>query len=62
VASEYWAKYYLVKDSIKMHRSDGALVRIITPMYPGESAQAAYQRILPFAGEIVPRINDYIPR
>ena len=41
VASEYWAKYYLVKDSIEMHRSDGALVRIITPMYEGESAQAA---------------------
>jgi EpsI family protein len=62
VASEYWAKYYLVKDSIQMHRSDGALVRIITPIYPGEDADAAYQRILPFAGEIVPRIDDYIPR
>lgn len=62
VASEYSAKYYLVKDSIEMHRSDGSLVRIITPMYPGETAQAAYHRILPFAGEIVPRLNDYIPR
>jgi hypothetical protein len=31
-------------------------------MYEGESAQAAYQRILPFAGEMVPRLNDYIPR
>ena len=62
VASESWAKYYLIKDSIKMHRSDGSLIRIITPMYPGESADAAYQRLLPFAGEIVPRLDDYIPR
>ncbi|MGA9977126.1 MAG: VPLPA-CTERM-specific exosortase XrtD [Candidatus Sulfotelmatobacter sp.] len=62
VASEYSAKYYLIKDSIKLHRSDGALVRIITPIYPGEDADAAYQRILPFAGEIVPRLDDYIPR
>ena len=62
VASEYWAKYYLVKDSIQQHRSDGALVRIMTPIYPGETADAAYQRILPFAGEIVPRLDDYIPR
>jgi hypothetical protein len=31
-------------------------------MYPGESADASYQRILPFAGEIVPRLDDYIPR
>jgi len=62
VASEYWAKYYLIKDSIELHRSDGALVRIITAIYPGETANAAYQRILPFAGEIVPRLDDYIPR
>ena len=62
VASEYWAKYYLVQDSIQQHRSDGALVRIITPIYPGEDADAAYRRILPFAGDIVPQLDDYIPR
>src|ERR1700689_2704217 len=33
VASQWWAKYYLVEDSIRMSRSDGALVRISTPMY-----------------------------
>jgi EpsI family protein len=62
VASEYWAKYYLVKDSIKMHRSDGALVRVITPLLSGESVDSAYQRVLPFAGEIVPLLDDFIPR
>jgi EpsI family protein len=62
VASEYRAKYYLIKDSIQLHRSDGALVRIITPIYSGEDADAAYRRILPFAGEIVPRLDGYIPR
>jgi Protein of unknown function (DUF3485) len=31
VASEYWAKYYLVYDSIRMNRSDGALVRMMPP-------------------------------
>ncbi len=62
VASEYWAKFYLVTDSIKMNRSDGSLVRITTPMYPGETADAAQQRILPFAGEVSPLLNSYIPR
>lgn len=62
VASEYWAKYYLVKDSIKMHRSDGALVRVIIALHSGESADFAYQRVLPFTGEIVPLLDDYIPR
>jgi EpsI family protein len=62
VASEYWAKFYLVADSIKMNRSDGALVRITTPMVPGETVDAAQQRILPFAGEVMPLLDGYIPR
>jgi len=62
VASEYWAKYYLVKDSIQMHRSDGALVRITSPMYPGESADAAQQRLIPFVNDVFPLLNSYIPQ
>ncbi|MCU1304248.1 MAG: EpsI family protein [Candidatus Sulfotelmatobacter sp.] len=62
VASEYWAKYYLVKDSIRLNRSDGALVRIATDMLPGETPDAAQQRVLPFASAISPLLNDYIPR
>lgn len=62
VASEYWAKYYVIADSIRTNRSDGALVRIITDMYPGETVEAAQQRILPFAARVVPLLNDYVPR
>lgn len=62
VASEYWAKYYMVRDALQMNRSDGALVRIITPMYQEETADAAEQRVLPFASEISPLLNQYIPR
>jgi EpsI family protein len=62
VASEYWAKYYLVADSIRMNRSDGALVRITTDMFPGETADAAQERLLPFASKISPLLDDYIPR
>ena len=62
VASEYWAKYYLVKDSIKMNRSDGALVRVTTMMNPGETVDAAEQRLLPFIDRVVPLLDGYIPR
>jgi EpsI family protein len=62
VASEYWAKFYLVEDAIRMNRSDGALVRFITPMLPGETPDAAQQRILPFTSTVVPLLDDYIPR
>jgi len=62
VASDYWAKYYLVADAIRMNRSDGSLVRLKTPIYPGETADAAEQRLLPFANDIVPQLAAYIPK
>jgi EpsI family protein len=62
VASEYWAKIYLVTDSIRMNRSDGSLVRLTTQMMPGESVDAAMARLHPFAGEVVPLLNQYIPQ
>jgi EpsI family protein len=62
VASEYWAKFYLVTDSIRLNRSDGSLVRVITPMLPGEGANASQQRLLSFSGNLVPLLDAYIPR
>jgi EpsI family protein len=62
VASEYWAKFYLVKDAIQMNRSDGSLVRLVTPMFPGETPDAAQQRILPFTSAVVPLLDNYIPK
>jgi EpsI family protein len=62
VASEYLAKYYLVKDAIRVNRSDGSLVRLVTPMLPGETPEAAQQRILPITSAVVPLLDDYIPR
>jgi EpsI family protein len=62
VASEYRAKYYLIADSIKMNRSDGSLVRIITSMQPGESPDVAQQRLMPFVAQVVPILGKYIPR
>ena len=62
VASEYWAKYYLVSDSIRMNRSDGALVRLMTPMLDGESPEAAQARMMNLGSQVVPLLDSYIPR
>jgi EpsI family protein len=62
VASEYWNKYYLVKDAIQLNRTDGALVRMVTPMSPYETPAAALQRLLPFAAQVAPLLDRYIPR
>jgi len=62
VASEYWAKYYLVSDSVRMNRSDGALVRLMTPMLDGESAEAAQARMMKLGAQFIPMLDSYIPR
>lgn len=62
VASEYSSKFYLVADSIRRHRSDGALVRVITPMTRNESEDAAQARAVQFAQQTIPYLDSYIPR
>jgi EpsI family protein len=61
VASEYWAKFYLVADAIRMNRTDGALVRFITPIRPEESIADARRRTLELASAVSPRLHEYIP-
>jgi EpsI family protein len=62
VASEYTSKFYLVADSIRMHRSDGALVRVITPLSRGETEQSADTRVISFTQQLLPVLDSYIPR
>jgi EpsI family protein len=62
LASEYWAKFYLISDAITMNRSDGSLIRLTTPIRMGEGSDSAQRRLLAFAGGLVPLVNDYIPR
>lgn len=62
VASEYWAKYYLIADSIRLNRSDGALVRLMTPMLENESPDAAQTRMMKLGSQFLPVLDTYIPR
>jgi EpsI family protein len=36
IASEYWAKFWLVADAIRYRRSDTALVRVVVPVVNGD--------------------------
>jgi len=62
IASEYWAKFYLVGDSITMNRSDGALVRVMTNIDPHESDASAEKRGMAFVRDLLPTLNRYIPQ
>lgn len=62
VASEYWAKFYLVADSMRMNRSDGSMIRVTTPLRPEEKIESAQQRLMSFASVAVPQLDPYVPR
>lgn len=62
VASEDWADFYLVFDSLRLNRSDDALIRINTPLQPGEQPDAGQRRLLSFAEQVSPLVANYIPR
>jgi len=62
VASEYWAKFYLVEDSIRLNRSDGSLIRVTTKIAPDETDAQAQERVLSLLTLAVPVIDKYVPR
>lgn len=60
VASEYWAKYYLATDAMRLNRTDGALVRVITPLMPGEDVEAGQLRTMEFSKLLLPTLNNFV--
>lgn len=61
VPNEYKAKAYMVADAIRMNRTDGALVRVITPILPTETLAAAKARAVRFTSQMVPFLPRFIP-
>jgi EpsI family protein len=55
-------KIYNFWDALTRQRTDGALVRLITPVYPGEDVAQAEQRLTAFTQAIVPVLNEYLPK
>lgn len=62
VASEYWAKFYLISDSIRLNRSDGSLIRVTTELRPGETPLDAQPRLVSVLNGVAPVLDRYIPR
>ena len=61
VAGEYWAKVYLVADAMRMNRSDGSLVRIMTEMLPGKTLKLPSGVWLPLPAESFPCLMTISP-
>lgn len=61
VTSEYLVKFFLLWDSLTKQRSDGALIRLITPVQPEEGERVADQRVMQMAAAIHPLLPEYVP-
>jgi EpsI family protein len=60
-ASEYANKFWLIVDAALLHRSTGALVRIMAPIAPGDAADAAAVSAAAFVRQIFGRLERYLP-
>lgn len=59
VASEYWGKIYTVFDSVRLRRSDGAMVRVTVPI--GNSEAKAEQAAIDLATAASTVLPEFVP-
>jgi EpsI family protein len=59
IASEYAGKVWMIADAISRNRTDGALVRLITPITDGEAK--ARTRLVNFTQLLFPHLGGFIP-
>jgi exosortase D (VPLPA-CTERM-specific) len=61
LTSEYLVKWFIFQDVLLTQRSDGALIRLITPFSDAASLVEADQRLTAFARDAVPVLRDFVP-
>jgi EpsI family protein len=60
IADEYVGKLWMVSDAISKNRTDGALIRVITPV--GTDQLEARRRLAGFTEVLVPYLDELIPK
>lgn len=60
IADEFAAKFYLITDSIREHRSDTALVRVVVPIISGRH-EPAEKIATDFVQAFYPVVSGYLP-
>ena len=63
IATHMWqVKLYNFWDALTRRRTDGALVRLITPIYANESLETAERRLQGFMSDVVPVLDEFLPQ
>jgi EpsI family protein len=61
LTSELDVKRFILLDSLRTGRSDGALLRLVTLVPAGEDIGAADQRLGDFLTAVLPRLHEHVP-
>jgi exosortase D (VPLPA-CTERM-specific) len=61
LTDEYLVKWYLFWDALTRRRTDGALVRLMAMVQPGEEEAGAEARLASFTRLVEPELGRYIP-
>jgi EpsI family protein len=61
LTSLYQVKLYNFWDALTKKRTDGALVRIISEVYPNETIDMTNDRMISFIRAVKPLIDEYVP-
>jgi EpsI family protein len=62
LTNAYQLKLFTFWDALTRQRTDGALVRLITPVYEDEQLSDAEKRLTAFTREIVPVLDEFLPK
>jgi hypothetical protein len=61
MTDEFEVKWHILRDALWQGRSDGALIRLVTPLQPGEAEALGDQRLTDFLRVAQPRLAAYVP-
>lgn len=63
VANEYWSKLFLIRDAVRINRTDAALVRVMVPIAPNTDGAEALAEMqgTDFVKTIFPILSTYVP-
>ena len=61
LTTEYAVKWYMFWDALTRKRTDGALIRVITPLKSGELVETGDRRLTEFVTAAVPQLKSYVP-
>ncbi len=61
LTNAYEMKFFNFWDALTRHRTDGALIRVITLVYPDEDVKTAENRMHRFIKELIPVLKQFLP-